>query len=52
MDPSLEKRRKKRTNESGDSSCELDMDGGRQVEYKCLKSCSVCNEAQPSFVKD
>ena len=31
------RRRKKRTSESGDSSCELDVDEGRQMEYKCLK---------------
>ena len=31
------RRRNKRTSESGDSRCELYVDGERQMEYKCLK---------------
>ena len=35
--PAVRRRRKKSTSESGDSTWKLNVDGGRQVEYKCLK---------------
>ena len=35
--PVVRRRRKKRTSKSGDGTCELDVDGEREVEYICLK---------------